>query len=145
MKCAADGLLPDSREAAFVKYNTKAGPKAQYLPMIGGVFKKIRNSAEIASITSQIIYENDRFRYWVDSEGEHLEHEPLLFGGHRGKRVGVYAIAKMKDGGVEIEPMTEADVMAIRNVSKTKDSGPWAGAFESEMWRKTDQKYCPER
>jgi len=136
MKCAADGLLPDGREAAFVKYNSKQGPKAQYMPMIGGLFKKLRNSSEIASITSQIIYEKDKFRYWVDSEGEHLEHEPQLFG-DRGRRIGVYAIAKMKDGGVEIEPMTESDVMAVRQISRSKDSGPWSGPFETEMWRKT--------
>lgn len=133
MKCAADGLFPDGREAAFVKY----GNKVQYLPMIGGIFKKLRNSSEITSITSQIIHEKDKFRYWVDSNGEHLEHEPLLFGGDRGPRVGVYAIAKLKDGGVEIEPMTEADVMAIKKVSKSATSGPWSGPFESEMWRKT--------
>lgn len=133
MKAAADGLLPDGREAAFVKY----GNKIQYLPMIGGLYKKIRNSGEIASLTSQIVYRNDKFRYWVDSDGEHLEHEPLLFGGDRGERIGVYAIAKLKDGGVEIEPMTEADVMAIKKVSKSSSSGPWSGPFESEMWRKT--------
>lgn len=133
MKCAADGLLPDGREAAFVKYGTRV----QYLPMIGGIFKKLRNSSEIASITSQIIHANDKFRYWVDSNGEHLEHEPLLFGGDRGPRVGVYAIAKLKDGGVEIEPMTEEDVNKVKKVSKSATSGPWSGPFESEMWRKT--------
>jgi len=145
MKCAADGLLPDGREAAFVKYNTKQGPKAQYLPMVGGIYKKIRNSGEISSITAQIIYEKDQFRYWVDGDGEHLLHEPLLFGGDRGKRVGVYAIAKLKDGGVEIEPMTEADVMKVKDVSKSKDSGPWSGSFESEMWRKTAIKRLSKR
>ena len=135
MKCAADGLFPDGREAAFVKY----GNKVQYLPMIGGIFKKLRNSSEISSITAQIVYKNDKFKYWIDSQGEHLEHEPLLFGAERGPRVGVYAIAKMKDGGVEIEPMTEADVMAIKKVSKSagSSSSPWNGPFESEMWRKT--------
>src|SRR5262245_10111967 len=35
IRAAADGLLPDNREAAFVLY----GNKVQYLPMIGGLRK----------------------------------------------------------------------------------------------------------
>ncbi len=136
LKCASDGLLPDGRQAAFAKFNSKQGPKVQYMPMIGGIYKKVRQSGEIVSLTSQIVHKNDKFRYWVNSEGEHIDHEPLLFG-ERGERIGVYAIAKLKDGGVEIEPLTEKDVMAVKAVSKSRDSGPWSGPFESEMWRKT--------
>src|SRR4051812_36312518 len=68
MAAAQDGLLPDGREGAIVPY----GNKAQWLPMIAGVLKKIRNSGELVSITAQIVKERDQFRYWVDSDGEHL-------------------------------------------------------------------------
>ena len=132
MKAAQDGLLPDGREAAIVKF----GDQAAYMPMIGGILKKIRNSGELSSITSQVVYEKDKFTYHVDLDGEHLKHEPNLFG-DRGNPIGVYALAKTKDGGVYIEVMTVEQVMAVKKVSRSKDSGPWAGAFESEMWRKT--------
>lgn len=137
LKCAQDGLLPDGREAALIPYKQKGGGlTASYQPMVAGILKKVRNSGELSTITSQIVFEHDKFRYWVDTEGEHLEHEPLLFGA-RGHPIGVYAIAKTKDGGIYIEPMTRDEVLAVRDISKARDSGPWSGPFESEMWRKT--------
>lgn len=145
MKSAQDGLLPDGREAAIVTFKSKDGTvNAQYMPMISGILKKVRNSGELSSITSQIVYEKDSFKYWVDADGEHLNHEPNLFG-ERGKEIGVYALAKTKDGGVYVEVLTTEQVDAVRKASRTKDSGPWAGDFKSEMWRKTALKRLAKR
>ena len=131
MKAAQDGLMLDGREATLTIF----GKDVAYMPMVAGILKKVRNSGELSSITSQIVFKNDRFKYWVDSDGEHIEHEPLMFG-DRGEAIGVYALAKTKDGAVYIEVMDKAQVMAVKAVSKAK-SGPWAGSFEHEMWRKT--------
>lgn len=131
MKCATDGLIPDNREATVTIF----GDQAKYLPMIGGILKKVRNSGELSSISSNIVFKEDKFRYWIDGNGEHIDHEPLMFG-ERGEAIGVYGIAKTKDGGIYIEVMDKAQVLAVKNVSKAK-SGPWSGAFEHEMWRKT--------
>lgn len=137
MKAAADGLLPDGREAALVIYNTKTeGKIAQYMPMTAGILKKVRNSGELATITSQIVHKNDKFRYWVDDDGEHILHEPELLA-DRGQRVGVYAMAKTKDDFFYFEFLTASQVEDIRQVSKAKDSGPWSGKFVGEMWRKS--------
>lgn len=135
MKCAADGLLPDGKEAALVIYNTKVGPVVQYIPMFSGILKKVRNSGELASIASEIVFENDQFKYWVDNNGANIEHEPLVFG-DRGGPKGVYAVAKTKDGATYVEVMSKDQVYDVRDVSKAK-SGPWDGPFEAEMWRKT--------
>jgi recombination protein RecT len=131
MKAAQDGLLPDGREAALVMF----GKDVAYMPMVGGILKKVRNSGELASITSQMVYKNDRFRFWIDGDGEHIDHEPLMFG-ERGDAIGVYALAKTKDGAIYIEVMDKAQVMAVKGASRAK-SGPWTGSFEHEMWRKT--------
>lgn len=131
VKCAQDGLLPDGREAALVVF----GNAVSYMPMVSGILKRVRNSGELASITSQIVYRNDTFRYWVDADGEHIQHEPLMFG-ERGDIVGVYALAKTKDGAVYIETMTKAQVEKVRSVSRTKNKGPWVDWWE-EMARKT--------
>lgn len=136
MKAAQDGLLPDGKEAAFVTFGKGEQATVQYMPMVGGILKKVRNSGELSMITAQVVFEADKFRYWIDTDGEHIEHEPSLFG-DRGKAKGVYALAKTKDGAVYIEFLTVADVMAIKNVSRSKNSGPWAGDFEHEMWRKS--------
>lgn len=137
MRLAQQGLLPDNREATIVTFKNKQDQViAQDMPMVAGILKKVRNSGELSSITAQIVYKNDKFRYWVDSDGEHIEHEPNLFG-DRGDKNGVYALAKTKDGAVYIEVMTTDQVMAVKNVSRSKNSGPWAGDFEGEMWKKT--------
>jgi recombination protein RecT len=132
MKAAADGLLPDGKEAALVQFKDSVS----YMPMTAGILKKVRNSGELSSITAQIVHKNDRFKYWVDADGEHLEHEPNFFS-DRGPAIGVYALAKTKDGAVYIEVLTEQQVSAIRSVSRSKDSGPWAGPFADEMKKKS--------
>lgn len=150
MKAAQDGLLPDGREAAIVTFRAKIGGdkwvnKAQYMPMVAGILKKMRNSGEISMITSNVIYEHDEFKYWVDQDGEHMTHTPNLFIEDRGSRRGVYAFARTKDGAVYIEVMTAKQVLDVKGVSKSKDSGPWSGPFEDEMWRKTGIKRLSKR
>lgn len=135
MKCAQDGLLPDGQEAAFVTFRTKDGPRAQYMPMVRGILKKVRNSGELSSIVANVVMEKDVFRYWIDDAGEHVTHEPNLLE-ERGKLIAVYAIAKTKDGGVYTEVMTRGQIEQVRAVSKAKDSGPWQSWYD-EMARKT--------
>jgi len=132
LKCASDGLLCDGREATIMSFKGLA----KYNPMVGGILKKVRNSGELASIASNVIYKNDKFRYWTDGDGEHLEHEPLLFG-DRGDKIGVYALAKTKDKAVYVEVMTTQQVNSVKAISKDKKFTPWNGPFEDEMWRKT--------
>lgn len=137
MKLAQQGLLPDGREAAIVTFKNKENQYiCQDIAMVAGILKKVRNSGELSSITAQLIYKNDQFRYWVDGDGEHITHEPNIFT-DRGELIGVYALAKTKDGAVYIEVMTADQVMAVKNVSRSKSGGPWAGDFETEMWKKT--------
>jgi recombination protein RecT len=130
-KCAQEGLVPDGQEAAIVPFRDQA----KYMPMVKGILKKVRNSGELASITAQLVYENDEFEFWIDSDGEHLNHKPKIFG-ERGKRIGVYALAKTKDGAVYIEVMTEDDIAAIRKSSRGNNT-PWNGPFASEMEKKS--------
>lgn len=132
MKCASAGLLPDGKEAALVPF----GQEVTHIPMVMGLLKQVRNSGELSSITAQLIYANDKFSYKIDSDGEHLEHEPLLFG-DRGELLGVYALAKLKDGAVYVEVLTAKQVGDIRNISKAKNGPAWSGAFVSEMWKKS--------
>lgn len=136
MKSAQDGLLPDGREAAIVTFRGKGGETiATYMPMIAGILKKIRNSGELSTITSHIIYANDDFKFFIDEHGEHIEHTPHMLG-DRGKPLGVYALARTKDGGVYVEVMSASQVEDVKSVSRGKN-GPWSGPFETEMWRKT--------
>ena len=134
MKAAQDGLLLDGREAAPVIFRTKDGPKVQYMPMVGGILKKIRNSGELASISAHVAYDKDQFEYEL-GDNENITHKPFL-GEDRGRPIAVYAVAKTKDGAIYREVMSVADVEKVRAASRAKDSGPWVQWWD-EMAKKT--------
>lgn len=134
MKAAQDGLLLDGREAAPVIFRTKEGPKVQYMPMVGGILKKIRNSGELASISAHVVYDKDHFEYEL-GDNENIVHKPFL-GEDRGKPIAVYAVAKTKDGAIYREVMSVADVDKVRQSSRAKDAGPWVQWWD-EMAKKT--------
>lgn len=131
MAAAQDGLLPDGREAAIVKF----GDQAQYMPMAKGILKKVRNSGELGMFHVELIHENDEFSYHVDENGPHLMHKPVVLGS-KGKEVGVYAIAKTKDGEPYVEVMNVEEVEEVRAISRAKNGGPWT-QWWGEMAKKT--------
>jgi recombination protein RecT len=135
MKAAQDGLQLDGREAALVIFKDRrsGNSKVQYMPMVGGILKKIRNSGEISTITSHVVYSGDEFEYELGDD-ERIYHKPAME--DRGQPIAVYAIAKAKDGGTYREVMSVAEVRKVQNVSRSRDSGPWTTWWD-EMARKT--------
>lgn len=134
MKAAQDGLLTDGREAALVIFNSKEGKKVQYMPMVGGILKKIRNSGELASISAHVVYDKDLFEYEL-GDNESITHKPFL-GADRGNPIAVYAVAKTKDGAIYREVMSVADVEKVRAASRAGKYGPWVDWWD-EMAKKT--------
>lgn len=143
IKCASDGLVPDGREAALVIYNTKvkdgAGKehwekRVQYLPMIGGVRKRMRNSGEVTSAEAHLVYEGDDFDFELGDDAR-IVHRPATLG-NRGNVIGAYAIIKLANGEVIREVMSVAEIERARAASRAKDSGPWV-TWWGEMARKT--------
>jgi recombination protein RecT len=145
-QAAQDGLLPDGKEGALVIFNNKIkgqdGEKDQWkktvrwMPMVRGILTKLRQSGQVKMPHVDVVYEKDSFRQWADDDGPHIVHEPVSFG-DRGQPLGAYAIAKLNTGEAVVEVMAKADILAVKNVSKAKDFGPWSGPFEFEMWKKT--------
>jgi recombination protein RecT len=147
MKAAQDGLLPDGRDGAFVIYNSKVKikdeqgrekdiwiNKVQWMPMVGGILKKIRNSGDLKTIAAHVAYSKDKFVY-ILGDDEKIEHEPSM-DADRGEPIAAYAIAKTKDGGIYREVMSVSDVEEVRAVSKAAKSGPWV-SWWGEMAKKT--------
>lgn len=143
MMAAADGLLCDGREAALVIYRTKKKDRdgerwidaVQYMPMVAGILKKVRNSGELSTIVAKVVYGGDHFRNWIDDDGEHLEYEA---GEDQDRNIirNAFSMAKLKDGAVEVEVLKPADIEKIRSVSRSKDKGPWVDWWE-EMAKKS--------
>lgn len=129
MKAAQDGLLPDGREGAIVEY----GDQAQWMPMIAGLRKKVRNSGEIATWDVNVVHKNDKFAFRLGDD-PFIAHEPTL--DDPGPVVAAYAIAVLKSGEKSREVMSVTAIEKVRGRSKAKNNGPWITDYE-EMCRKT--------
>lgn len=135
MKCAADGLLPDGREAVLNIYSTKVKQpggremweqRAQYLPMVGGLVKKLYAGGEVTYVDATVVYEGDHFRFQRGDEPK-LEHEPR---GQSANVLAAYAVVKLKNGEIKREVMWQRDIEKVRAASKSADTGPWKTWFE---------------
>lgn len=147
IRLAQDGLLPDGREAALVIFNQKQGngwiKKVQAMPMIAGILKRVRQSGEVAKVSAHVVYEKDEFvvRYGFD---EDVEHSPPPLDQPRGKPIGAYATAVLKDGSRLLEVMSLEEIEKVRAVSRSGDKGPWA-SWWTEMARKTVMRRLSKR
>ena len=146
IKCAGDGLLPDNREASLVLFDTKVNgewiKKAQYMPMVYGIIKRMRNSGDISTVEAHVVYEHDEFEFEL-GDTPRLFHKPNLQG-TRGKQLLVYCIVNFKDGSKYREIMSMEEVHKARSKSKgyKKKGGdiypnsPWV-QWPDEMAKKT--------
>jgi len=145
-RAAQDGLLLDGREAVLLTFYSKKQKIniTQYIPMVAGLMKKARNSGQIISIVSKVVYENDEFEEWVDQTGEHFKYVPCKNSLKRGEPEKVFALGVTKDGGSQLEVLERADIDKIANFSNNKDQyDPEKGLWFGEWWRKAAiRKVC---
>lgn len=134
--CAQDGLVLDKREAALVSFKGTI----QYIPMVSGILKKVRNTGELESISCHVVYENDQFSYEL-GDNEHIYHVPTE-DENPGKMVRVYAIAKLKGGGIQRCVMNERQINKHKKIAKTEYI--WK-AWPEEQWEKTCLKKLCKR
>jgi len=134
MQSAQDGLVIDGKEAAIIPFKGKA----QYIPMVAGLVKKMRQHSDFANLSHGIIYqgelESGAFEY-IKGDEERLTHKPMLFG-DRGEAIGAYAIVTTKDDQKFRAVLTKADIEKRKNAGRAGGNGPW-GSWSEEMWIKT--------
>lgn len=142
MQCAQLGLEPSNGlgQAYLIPFGNgkdKQG-RANVQLIIGyrGMIDLARRSGQIVSISARAVYENDEFSYQYGLY-EELRHVPAQ-DGEAGQLTHVYAVAKLKDGGVQFEVMTRKDIEKVRASSSSAKSGssPWVTHFD-EMAKKT--------
>lgn len=136
LKCAQDGLVPDNREAAIVKFKGQA----QYMPMVYGLIKRMRNSGEVTNVNAYCVYENDVFDYEIENGVERIRHKPSITG-NRGQFLLAYAVVGLAEGNPHIEVMVKDEIEKARKASPNQKgsdtpSGIWA-AWYDEMAKKT--------
>jgi recombination protein RecT len=146
LQAAQDGLMLDGREAAIGTFSGKA----QYMPMVGGILKKIRNSGELSHIDAFVVFHSDTWEYWIDEKGKHFEFKPdetidrLAEGNPPTNVKMVVAVATTKDGSVHVMPMTVAQVEKARKVSRAAQGAAWKNWWDG-MAEKTALKKLSKR
>lgn len=138
IQCAQLGLEPGSGlgYVYLIPFmNRRRGIKeVQVVPGYRGLIELARRSGEILSITARLVRERDIFVFHAGDD-ERIEHRVWIGQEDPGTITHVYAIAKLKDGGVQREVMSRAQIDAVR--AQLKNPNPvWESNFD-EMARKT--------
>lgn len=143
-KCTPASLLSSIMKAAEVGLEPGGVLGQFYLvpfgnvctPIIGyrGLLELARRTGQIASIRAVVVRQKDVFEL---SEGieQTIVHKPNLTE-NPGPLVYVYAVAKLKDGTIQVEVMSRAQVDAVRARSRAGANGPWVTDYD-EMAKKT--------
>lgn len=135
MKAAQDGLMPDGREAVLNIYKTKVRdewvPMVQYLPMVRGILKTLRNTGGVASVDAAAVYEKDHFAF-KRGDDPRIEHEPYLGADDPGQIIAAYVIVRLANGEVQREVMPRRDIEKVRAASKSgdKENSPWTKWYD---------------
>jgi recombination protein RecT len=106
-----------------------------------GLIELAYRSGQISSVRANVVYQGDRFEY---EEGltPKLLHVPQFDAPRdKAKITFAYCIVKLKDGGTVYDVMTRGEVDAIRNRSRSGNSGPWVTDY-AEMVKKTVARRC---
>ena len=112
LRCAQDGLVPDGREAALVKY----GSKANYIPMIGGYRKRAAEHGWV--LHTKVVYANDEFEH-EEGLDQKLRHIPVRPGAERGEIIAAYCIATHRDGRRDFVVIDSTDIARYRAKAQT--------------------------
>lgn len=144
MQCAQLGLEPGAAlgHAYLIPFKVKKKVGGQWTTVrtdcqliIGyrGMIDLARRSGQMISLGARSVHANDTFSYSLGLD-ETLTHVPA--DGDRGQLTHVYAVAKLKGGGVQFEVMSRSDIDAVRKSSKAGTDGPWVTHYD-EMAKKT--------
>lgn len=140
LQCAQLGLEPGSAlgHCYLLPFgngkDTQGRPNAQLIIGYRGMIDLARRSGQIVSINAYCVYAHDDFNYELGLHPD-IHHVPSALA-DRGALTHVYAVAVLKDGGVQFEVMSRAEIEKVRNTSKAGKNGAWVSHFD-EMAKKT--------
>jgi recombination protein RecT len=138
MQAASAGILPDGREGAIVIFKDWKTKKkmAQFMPMVTGIVRRLRELGDLTSISAYCVYKGDAFEVMLGDDPK-IIHKPDPTGSRDGDDiVAAYAIFKNGNEVVHREIMTREEIDLTRGVSRAKDGQAWK-QWLGEMARKT--------
>jgi recombination protein RecT len=150
MQCCALGLEPGGAlgHCYLIPFENRRQNRTEVQFIVGyrGMIDLARRSGQILSIEARTVHEKDHFEVELGLDSK-IVHRPDWNLANRGALTFVYAVAKLKDGGVQFDVMSRAEIEAIRDKSQGYTmakryaregviNSPWATNFE-EMAKKT--------
>ena len=138
MQCAQLGLEPGPMGLAYI---IPYGNEAQFQIGYKGMLNLIWRSEQIASVQSEVVYENDHFVYSNGIPPE-LRHVPGT--GERGEATHAYAVIGTKSGGWIFRVMTVTEIDEHRERFSKAKYVPWHTDW-AEMACKTVLKRTGKR
>lgn len=151
-------LNPALKLAYLVPRRAKRGDdwvvEAQLMPSYQGLTKLITDAGTVRNVAAHLIWEGDDVDIDMASLEKVKHHRPYVITGKpKGELRGVYSLATLADGSMQVETMSRDEVYAIRERSESwrnrKEGVPtiWT-TDEGEMFRKTvirrHFKYLPK-
>lgn len=144
------GLEPGTEQYYLTPRKVKG--RLEILGIVGyqGHIELMYRSGAIASVVAEVVREKDDYRYTRGLDEVPVHRFPAFAGeSERGKLVGVYAYARMKDGAVSrVVELGKEDIERIKASSQGSSSeySPWR-QHEVAMWLKSAvrqlQKWVP--
>jgi len=128
MQGAALGLDFSLQECYLIPYKSECAFSADYK----GLMRLAMQSPDVRDIQAHCVYESDVFEWELDKIPHH-KCQP--FSGNRGKIIGSYAYAVLKDGHVQCITMSIKEIEAARSQSRNPNSLMWS-KFYSEGAKK---------
>lgn len=146
MQCAQLGLEPGGAlgHCYLLPFENRRKQivEVQFIVGYRGMIDLARRSGQIVSLSARAVHDGDHFDYAYGLD-ETISHRPSDKPKTAETLLYVYAVAKLKDGGVQFEVMSRSEIERVRNESngykvaiKYGNDSPWTSHFE-EMAKKT--------
>jgi len=141
MECAQLGLLPNrvTGHVYLVPFFDRKINKDICTTIVGyrGLIDLARRSGNISTFDAYVVHERDQFEYRLGDDPK-ITHVPYQGSEDPGHLIAVYAIVRLRDGGVQRCVMTTREIDRTRSRSKSgkSDYSPWSTDYE-EMAKKT--------
>src|SRR6266496_1113952 len=150
LDAARQGLEPGTEQYYLTPRKVKG--RLEILGMRGyqGEIELIYRAGAASSVVAEVVREKDKYRYHRGVDDVPLHEYPAFAGeASRGKLIGVYAYAKMRDGAVsQVIELGQEDIDRIKSFAQGVDGerSPW-NTSEQAMWLKSAihqlQKWVP--
>lgn len=141
-----------AQEAWLLPFNDKenADGKKTATLVIGyqGFRNLIDRAKAVLDLHPRAVYVGDEFSVKFTEDGPKLTHVPYYMRGTvQGLLTHVYAVARLRGGGRQLEVLTRADVDKHRARSRAKNSGPWVTDYDAMALKtaiRVIAKYLPK-